>query len=805
MAEYNLIGTDIVSPDLVAKITGRAKYAEDFRAEGMLFTKLLVSPLPHARVVSIDTSAALALPGVVGILTADEVPQDDYPFEACLTNHPRYEGEPILAVAAVDEMTAADAIGLIKIEFEPLPFVINPLDSLRPGGPNASDTGNVYAGREIAEFKWDQSVFDAAGVDGMPMGPVQEGDEWEYGEGGVEAGFARADVIVEEPIYSHSASHHPLESRSAMAYWQNGKLFINCSVQSTAQSRRGLADRLGMPFEDVIYTSEYCGGGFGSKIRGSVQEVIPALLSKKLEGRPVQMRVTRNEETAFGRARPGMQGWAKMGFRRDGRMTAFDLFIVQDTGPYARQGDAGTAADCASLVYTPESMRFRTVTVLTNTPPRAAQRGPGGSQGVPMFEPLVDRAARQLGMDRLAIRQINGPNGETKFGRASTELTSCHAPEALARGAELFNWAERSSRSGQRNGSKVTGVGIGFGTYYGGTSGWDGLLVIRPDGKLYIHQGVGNLGTHSVMDTARAAPEVLGVAWENCEVVWGASANHLPHSSTSSGSQTTHAHTRANHAVGMAMYSLLQELASLELGGSPSSYAVGNSRVYRIGSPGTGLTFAQAAERAIRRGGKFSGEVLPEDINEMTRNSATALAGQGLIAAAKDNYPHTKRTYSFVITFAEVEVDVETGMHEIKEVTTVADCGTVVHPRSLAAQANAGVIQGLGFARSMKWSIDPTWGVHLTKRLEAAKPPTMLDIPRTFTFAAVDIADPQNPVGAKGIGEPPVGAGSGALLCAIEDALGGTHSLHTPVSPDKIVSVLNNDGRFAGGRLAIHV
>ncbi|MDR0788478.1 MAG: xanthine dehydrogenase family protein molybdopterin-binding subunit [Gemmatimonadota bacterium] len=803
MAESNLIGQDIVSRDLVAKITGRAKYAEDYRAEGMLFTKLLLSPLPHARVVSIDLSAALAHPGVIAILTADEVPQDEFPFEPCLTNEPRYEGEPILAVAAVDEMTAADAIELIRIEFEPLPFAIDPLDSLRPGGPNATLMGNAYLGREVGEVKWEQSVFDAAGPDGMPMGPTE--DEWEFGEGGVEAGFAKADVIVEEVIYSHSATHHPLESRTAMSYWQNGKLYIHCSVQSVAQSRRAIADRLGMPFEDVVFVSEFCGGGFGSKIRGSVTEIIPSLLSKKAGGRPVMMRVTRNEETAFGRARPGMQGWVKMGFRRDGRMTAMDLYLVQDTGSYARQGDTSTAADCASLIYTPETMRFRTVTVLTNTPPRAAQRGPGGAQGVPMLEPVVDRAARQLGMDRLEIRRVNGPTAATRFGRGNTQLTSCYAPEALSRGAEMFNWSERSARSGQRNGSKVTGVGLAFSTYYGGTSGWDGLLVIRPDGKLYIHQGVGNLGTHAVMDTARAAADVLGSDWEDCEVVWGSSSLHLPHSSTSSGSQTTHAHTRANHAVGMAMYGLLQELASLELGGSPSSYAVGNGRVYRIGSPGSGLTFAQAAQRAITRGGKFSGAVLPDDINEMTRNSATALAGQGLIAAAKDTYPHTARTYSFVATFAEVEVDVETGMHRVVEVTTVADCGTVVHPRSLAAQANAGVIQGMGFARSHKWSIDPTWGVHLTKRLEAAKPPTILDGPTQYHFAAVDLPDPQNPVGAKGIGEPPVGAGSGALLCAIEDALGGLYGSHTPMSPDKVLSIYENEGRVASGRLAIHV
>lgn len=799
MADYKLIGQSIGPQDLVAKITGRAKYAEDFRAEGMLFAKLLLSPMPHARVRSIDASAALRLPGVVAVLTADEVPQEDHPFEPCLTNEPLYEGEPILAVAAVDELTAANAIELIRVDLEPLPFALNPLDSLRPGASNASLKGNVYRERDVVELKWPQEVFDAAGPDEMPIGEAT--DEWSYGD--VDAAFAQADVVIEETLNCHSVTHHPMEPRTAMAYWQNGKLYIHSSVQSVAQSRRGIADRLGLPLEDVILISEFCGGGFGAKIRGSVQEVIPSLLAKKA-GRPVMMRITRAEETALGRGRPGMLGWAKMGFRSDGRMTALDFFVVQDNGPYARQGDGGTAGDVASLSYTPENMRFRQVPVLTNTPPRAAQRGPGGVQVVSMLDPMLDRAARRLGMDRYQIRLLNAPDADTRFGRGSAELTSCFAREALVRGAELFNWTERSSRSGQRNGSKVRGVGVSLSPYVGGSSGWDGLLVIRPDGKLYIHQGVGNLGTHSCLDTARAAAEVLDVPWEQCEVVYGNSARHLPHSSTQSGSQTTHAHTRANYVVGMAAREVIRELAALELGGSPGDYEVGGGRVYRRGSPGSGLDFAQLAQRAVARGGKFDGHEFPDDINDMTKESVRALAGQGLVVAAKDNLPHTARTYSFVVAFLEADVDVETGQLDILDVTAVADCGTVLNPRSLKAQALGGVIQGIGIAHSLKWAIDPTWGVHLAKRMEAAKPPTFMDLPAEVTFEAVNLPDPQNPVGSKGIGEPPVGAGAGALICAVEDALGGAHPSHQPLTPDKLLSIVEN-GCLPCGRLETHV
>ncbi len=218
MAE-KLIGQDIAPPDLHAKITGRAKYSEDFRADGMVFAKLLSSPMPHCRVLRIDASAALAMDGVVGILTADEVPQSEF-GEQCLTNEPRYEGEAILAIAAVDETTAADAIERVVVDLEPLPFVLNPLDSMRPGSPNARVEGNttVGFGGEISTIKWTQEDFDNAPEGSMPMpDDVLDADgeiverKWTQGweVGSVEEGFAQADVILDETVVHQSLSHHP--------------------------------------------------------------------------------------------------------------------------------------------------------------------------------------------------------------------------------------------------------------------------------------------------------------------------------------------------------------------------------------------------------------------------------------------------------------------------------------------------------------------------------------------------------------------------------------------------------------------
>jgi len=792
MAERT-IGTDISPPDLHAKITGRARYAEDFHAEGMAFAKLLLSPMPHARVRSVDTSRAEAMEGVLGILRASELPRPEQGTrEGALSDEPLYEGAPILAVAAVDETTAAAAVEAIRVDLEPLPFVLDPLDSLRDGGPNARVDGNVPGEDGPTSLKWPGSVFEEAGPDRLPMGEPTA--EWAIGD--VDAAFGEADVIVEETIVHQSVTHHPMEPRSCMAYWQNGKLFLHGSTQSTERTRGPVAAMAGVDVEDVVMIGEYCGGGFGSKIAGVPIMAVPAVLSRKI-GRPVMLRITRYEENYIGRARAGFQGWARIGFRSDGRMTALDLYLVQDSGAYGAS-DLFTAATVATASYQPENMRFRGVPVYTNTPPRSAQRAPGGAQIVAMLEPVVDKAARELGVDRLEIRKVNAPGHDGWLGPNQGAFTSAYVREALDLGGELFDWDARSQLSGQRNGTKVTGVGMGLSPFTAGSSGRDGLLVIRPDGKLYVHQGIGNLGTHSIADTARAASDVLDLDWDDVVVVWGDTSKHLPFSTVQAGSQTAHAHTRANHAAGEAMVGLLQELAASELGGSPQDYRVADGRVFRAGNRAAGLSFAQAAQRAIARGGKFSGGEIPEDLNDVTKGAVAGLAGEGLIAAAKDNYGQPGAVFTWVATFAQVELDIETGEVEIVDLASATDCGTVIHPRSLAAQTNGGVFQGIGMAKSQRWVFDPKWGIPFTKRFYTARPPGILDVPLSPRFAAVNEPDPHTPVGAKGIGEPPVGAGEAAYACAVADAMGGLCLCRTPLTSDMILAELEGRPRPYG-------
>jgi CO/xanthine dehydrogenase Mo-binding subunit len=742
------------------------------------------------------------------------------PFnERALTNEPLYKGEPILAIAAVDELTAAEAIEKIEIEFEPLPFAVDPIETLRPGSPNARTAGNVWMrvpvpaaatsggqaapgapGRggappmrpEVRPLKWTDADFAAAGEGQMPMG--EAGDEslrWEYGD--LEAGFKKAALVLDETFVTAANANLPLESRSAMAYWQNGTLYIHCSTQSTAQTVPAIARWVGIEPTKVVVISEYTGGGFGSKVAGSITMAIPALLSRKINA-PVMMRINQEEEHYIGRVRPAFHGRAKMGFAKDGRITALDFYWLADNGPYEQQHDCGTGGRMASLIYQPEAMRFRGMSVVTNTNPTGSQSQPGGMNAVAILEPVLAKAARKLGLDQVAVRRINAPTGKAQMGPVlpngkRSYITSSFLKEALDRGAELFNWEARKTGTGKPQGSKVRGVGVAISGYIAGSTGFDGLFVIKPDGRLAIQSGIGNLGTHSVIDVHRVVAEVLDVPWEKCDITWGSTAKHLPWSCISGGSQTIHAMTRAAHAAAMDAVKKLQQIAAHDFGGSPDDYVVGGEKVARRGG-GRSMTLAQAAKRAIELGGIYDGHETPKDINGFTKASAAALAGQGLMAVARDNYPRDGATHSFVASFAEVEIDRETGKYVITDFLAVADVGTVIHPHSLGGQVLGRSMLGISHAIGQKTVFDQHYGVPLAVRFYQNRPPTILDAPRKMSWAAMDIPDPESPVGARGIGEPPVGGACAAILNAISDAVGDEVFRRAPVNLDAILTAL---------------
>src|SRR5882762_3516385 len=363
------------------------------------------------------------------------------------------------------------------------------------------------------------------------------------------------------------------------------------------------------------------------------------------------------------------------------------------------------------------------------------------------------RAEARNRSSRHPVRQLPRRKGavRTTVGAEQTKACDQRIPQASTRSRRGAVQVARAKRIG----SKARGVGVSLSCFHGGTTGFDGLIVIRPDGRICFQSGIGNLGTESVIDVHRAGAEVLGVPWEKCDVVWGDTSKHLPWTSPQGGSQTTYAMTRAAHAAATDARKKLQEIAAKTLGGRPEEYEVANERVFRK-TGDAGMTLAQAARRAIDLGGRYDGHEAPADVNSFTKASVAALAGQGLVAAAKDKYPADGVAFSYVASFAEVEVDLETGGYALIDYLCCADVGTI------------------------------------------------LDVPVDMKWEALNIPDPETPIGARGIGEPPVGGACASILNALSDALGDEIFRRAPVNLDTILTSLEA-GRPMQHPLTAHI
>jgi CO/xanthine dehydrogenase Mo-binding subunit len=300
----------------------------------------------------------------------------------------------------------------------------------------------------------------------------------------------------------------------------------------------------------------------------------------------------------------------------------------------------------------------------------------------------------------------------------------------------------------------------------------------------------------------RVAADMLDVPWEQCDVVFGDTAKNLPWTCVSAGSQTAHAMTRAAHAAATDAIKKLQEIVAKTHGGNPEAYKVAGGKV---SGPGGSMTFAQAAQKAIELGGKYDGHEVPDEINNFTKTSAKALAGQGLMAVAKDTYARDGQSQSYVIGFAAVEVDTETGVVKVLDYVAVADVGKILNPRGLKGQLFGGSMLGLGHALTQRWAYDQHYGLALARRFHHNRPPTILDAPPAFAGDAVDIAEPETPTGIRGVGEPPVGAAYGAIMNAIADAIGDDVFKRSPVTADILLTSLENGGQRAHETLTAHI
>ena len=795
--EFRYVGKDFDAPDARAKVTGRAKYADDYLMDNLLHAKTVKSPYAHAKVRSIDTGPAEAINGVRAVVTFEDAPSNGIGMPA-LDGEPKVFGYPVAAVAAEDEYTAAAAVEAIDVDYEVMDHVIDPIESLKPGGPIARSEGNVptgEAGGESAEgqgggtqaidtLRWANADFS----DDFPTNPGDYTIEWSWGD--VDAGFQEAEVVVEDTIEAHPVATNPMEPRSTVAHWQsNGKVTIWGSSQSVALTYFGLAGYLGVNPADLTFISNYAGGGFGSKGTWYAQMGVPALLSKEVN-RPVKIRGTRKEEFHWGNGRTSEVYRFRIGFDGSGRIVALDVQAIADGGAYATGGLNGLGAsfDSVSSVYQPENLRVRGVAVFTNTPKRWPMRGPGENQLALGITPLLDQAARELGIDPLELRKVNTPSEGDPVGANQTPLTSAFLEEAYDQAAEEIGYEELKERNGTREGSKVYGVGMGAADHASGYVGFDGLIVIRPDGGVEIRQGAGNLGTESYAAVARLAAETLDVPWDDVEVMWGRSDR----SSFTLGqfsSNTVFTAGLSNVKAAETAVQYLKEIAAEEFGGSPDDFEMDDGSVT---DGEDSLSLGEAAGLAVEMGGKYSGEEIPSALDEalsgMTKAAAADVTGNALVAFGKttgEDLEGTVRSYNAAI--AEVSVDVETGKITVERMANIGDSGTVVHPDSYDAQIEGASVQGIGYALSEHYRYDEDTGIPLNTDYYKNKPPSILDYSESeLIVGGVDEPDPFGPHGAKGVGEPPYGSAAAAVASAIENALDTTFNDH-PITPSDVL------------------
>ncbi|MBI2821960.1 MAG: xanthine dehydrogenase family protein molybdopterin-binding subunit [Acidobacteria bacterium] len=520
-----VVGKSTPRIDALERVTGKAVYTGDVDLPGMLYARVLRSPHPHARIVRIDASRALALPGVKAVLTHENCrvvwSSGDSRNKRYLFNNPvRFTGDAVAAVAAVDRHLAEEALRLIGVEYETLDFVLDPEEALKPGAVEIQPGGN--------------------------LSPNSKGERQPeiYQHGDVEKGFAASDHVFEDLYISKHINNAQLERRASVATWEGEKLTLWASTQGISNCRSGMAKDLNLPPESVRVICQYMGGGFGNKNQNHDFDLMAALLSRET-GHPVKLEFTRKEDYVSVHGRWPTRQHYKVGVTRDGELQAIQLRGYSGMGPYRK-----SSGDIAGVeLYQCPNVDKKVHPAYTNTAVGANFRGPAYPQGVFGIESLMDHIAHQVKIDPVEFRLKNC----TQKYHGEIPYTSLGLPECIRRGAELFDWKRRWRPPASDSGPLKRGVGMAMGMFGASIGRSSALLRLDGAGRLWVHVGVTDIGTGAKTTMALLAAEATGIDLEKVEVVWG-DTDRCPYSVGESGSRTTN----------MTGYAILEAAKELE-------------------------------------------------------------------------------------------------------------------------------------------------------------------------------------------------------------------------------------------------
>ncbi|HEX2986623.1 MAG TPA: xanthine dehydrogenase family protein molybdopterin-binding subunit [Chloroflexota bacterium] len=725
-AKLQTVGKSVDRVDAYEKATGRAQYTSDIHPSGMVYGKILRSPYPHARIVSIDTSRAELLPGVRGVLSPINAPSIRWKDgKLVLDTVLNFVGDEIAVVAADDEETAQDAVDLIRVQYEELPFVLDPEQAMQPDAPRVHPSGNL--------------------ADGKPR---------VYERGDMKAGLSQAEVTVEETFRTQVALHNSMETHGTVANWVGEDLTVWDSTQGVFVARAEIAAILGLPLNRVRVISHYIGGGFGSKLEINKQTILAALLARQIQ-RPVRIVLSRHEENLITGHRHPTAQTLKLGARQDGSLTAIHLHCVVPVGAY---GYAASIAGPAMQLYDCPNVHTEVYAVYTNDGPARAFRAPGYTEGTFALESAMDMLADRLGMDPLELRLKNYADKDPLTGH---DYSAKHLREVYQLAAEKAGWAKRhpagTTQAGQGAPFTTKKLGIGMATQiWGGGGGPPAYAIVKlnPDGTADVVTGSQDIGSGTATGLAQIAAEALGFTIENVHVSEG-DTRDAPYSPTSGGSQTISSTGPAVRAAAEDAREELLEVASQVMEISRDQLQVKDNRIYVAGSSENGRPVS---------------EVLGSLGNAM-------IVGRG----SRGPNPPGYAIRTFGAQFAEVEVDEETGRIRLLQIVAVHDFGRVINPKLAENQIQGGITQGIGYSVMEERVIDARNGRVLNPDLEEYLIPTSMD---TSSIEVAVIGDPDqhsNNLGAKGIGEPPIIPTAPAIANAVFNAT-GTRLLNLPMS-----------------------
>ncbi len=732
--ETKVVGKPMQRIDAYERVSGSAVFTADISFPDMLHGAILRCPYAHAKVKRVDTSKAEKMPGVHAIITND-TPGASIPWYGMPQNrlsllfdpHCRFAGDEVAAVAANTIEQARAAVREIVVEYEELPFVLEPAQALAASAPKLHVFGNSFSENEA--------------------------------RGDVAKGFAEADVVLEQSYTTSCVIHVPLEPHGSVARWDGNRLTVWESSQGVFDVQQGLASSLKLPLSSVRVICQYMGGGFGSKLGTSKRVVIAALLARQA-ARSVRLFLTREETLVAAGNRPADVMTLKAGVKKDGTLTALHM---KNSGVVGAYPDSAGVGYMVMQLYKCPNAKTEETTVHVNAGPSCAMRAPGFPQCAWALEQMMDTLAEKIGMDPLEFRLKNlatysqGAKGDDK------PYTSIGLKQCLEEGAKAFGWREARSRT-QQKGHIRRGVGLAAGMWgYQGEARATATVKLYPDGSANLNIGAADLGTGTKTVMAMVVAEELGISPEKIQVEY-ADTGSTQYAPTSGGSQTVVACAPAVRAAAVDVRRQLLEIAAEELKVPAEELALADGKVGPKAEPAKAVPLSQLKGLASRMVLMAIGRRAP--------------------------HPEGKVPLPFVAHFAEVEVNTLTGEVKLVRMLGAHDSGRVMNRLTYENQVFGGMTMGTGFALSEQRRIDSLTGKVLNQNLHDYKPPTAMEMTARMTCLPIDPHDTEcNSVGAKGLGEPATIPTAAAIANAVYNAT-GVRVVDTPISPMRMLQLL---------------